>query len=76
MEYFKRLSKESNAMKEAFYKRFPFLIGAGSKRILQEQDARPLIKIESHTFELDTPQRTPARRQATEFGGFKKGFLS
>ena len=76
MEYSKKLSKESNALKEAFYKRYPFMIGVGSKRISDEQSARPLIRIESQTFELDTPQRTPARRQANEFGGLKKGFLS
>ena len=76
MKYFKRLSKVSHAIKEAFYKRFPFMNAAGSRRILEEQKARPLIKIESQTFELDTPQRTSARRQANEFGGLKKGFLS
>ena len=76
MEYFKRLSKVSHAIKAAFCKRFPFMNEAGSRRILEEQNARPLMEIERQTFELDTPQRTPARRQANEYGGFKKGFLS
>ena len=34
------------------------------------------ITFPSQTCQMDTPQRTPARRQENAFGGFKKGFLS